>query len=155
LIIDIPGRDTLEINHIIFDYNGTIAEDGKLIEGVKDKINRLANAVDFHVITADTYGTVEKELAGTRCHIINLSTSTQFKSKTDYLHHLGAQNTLSVGNGFNDRELLKQSRLGVALIQAEGVCTETLLNSDIVCLSIMDVFAYIETPNRLKATLRS
>lgn len=32
---DIPGRDDIEIENIEFDYNGTIAVNGKLIEGVK------------------------------------------------------------------------------------------------------------------------
>lgn len=155
MIIDIPGRETLEIQHVIFDYNGTLAIDGQLIDGVKTKINQLTNLVTFHVITADTYGTVAKELDGVNCTLVNLSESTEFTCKTDYLNHLGAEHTLSVGNGFNDKALLKQSRLGIALIQAEGVCTETLLSSDITCLSVMDVFAYLETPNRLKATLRS
>ena len=155
MIIVIPGRETLEIKHVIFDYNGTLAIDGKLINGVKPKINQLAEEVSFHVITADTYGTVTNELDGVNCTLVNLSTSTEFTCKTDYLHHLGAQHTLSVGNGFNDKALLQQSRLGIALIQAEGVCTETLLHSDVICLSIMDVLAYFETPNRLKATLRT
>ena len=155
MIIEIPGREQIEIKHVIFDYNGTIAIDGKLIKDVKAKINQFAETIHFHVITADTYGTVAAELEGVNCTLVNLSSSAQFKRKTDYLNHLGANHTLSVGNGYNDKALLKQSRLGIALIQAEGVCTETLLSSDIVCLSIMDVFAYLETPNRLKATLRS
>ena len=154
MIIEIPGRDTLEIQHIIFDYNGTIALDGKVIEGVAEKISTLSGLIDFHVITADTYGTAEKELEGVPCQVINLSKSTEFKTKTDYLAFLGKEHCLSVGNGFNDKALLKESILGVALIQDEGVCTETLMSSDIVCKSIMDVFSFIEKPNRLKATLR-
>jgi len=154
LIIEIPGRDSLQIKHIIFDYNGTIALDGKVIEGVAEKINALSGLIDFHVITADTYGTAEKELEGVPCQVINLSKSKDFKTKTDYLAFLGKDYCLSVGNGFNDKALLKESLLGVALIQDEGVCTETLMSSDIVCKSIMDVFAFIEKPNRLKATLR-
>lgn len=154
MIIEIPGRNTLDIQHIIFDYNGTIAVDGKLIEGVAEKIQALSMRVDFHVITADTYGTVEKELEGISCQVINLSKSNEFKTKTDYLTFLGKAHCLSVGNGFNDKALLKESALGIALIQEEGVCTETLMLSDIVCKSILDVFSFIEKPNRLKATLR-
>ena len=30
--IDIPGRDSFELKNIVFDYNGTIAIDGKLID---------------------------------------------------------------------------------------------------------------------------
>lgn len=155
MIIEIPGRETLDIRHIIFDYNGTIAIDGKVINGVTAKIQKLAGLVEFHVITADTYGTVEKELEGTQCNVVNLSRSNDFKSKTEYLNFLGAQHCLSVGNGFNDSALLKESKIGIALIQDEGVCVETLMAADIACKSIMDAFAYLETPNRLKATLRA
>ena len=31
ITVAIPGRDTIEIEHIALDYNGTIAADGKLI----------------------------------------------------------------------------------------------------------------------------
>ena len=33
LEIDIPGRGTFGIRHVVCDYNGTIAVDGHLIEG--------------------------------------------------------------------------------------------------------------------------
>lgn len=155
MIIEIPGRQTFDIQHIIFDYNGTIALDGKVMSDVKLKIQQLAGLVNFHVVTADTYGTAERELQGIPCTVINLANSPDFSSKVEYLNFLGSQNTLSVGNGFNDKELLKQSRIGVALIQDEGLCVETLIAADIVCKSVMDVFAYIEKPNRLKATLRA
>ena len=154
MIIEIPGRNTLEIQHIIFDYNGTIALDGKVIEGVAEKIQALSDRIDFHVITADTYGTAEKELEGVPCQVINLSKSNEFKTKTDYLAFLGKEHCLSVGNGFNDKALLKQSILGIALIQDEWCCTETLISPDIVCKSLMYVFSFIEKPNRIKATLR-
>ena len=154
MIIEIPGRHTLDIKHIIFDYNGTIALDGKVIDGVIEKMNQYADVMNFHVVTADTYGTAERELEGANCLVVNLSKSVNYKTKTDYLAHLGKENTLSVGNGFNDSDLLKQSILGVAVIQDEGLCMDALLSADIVCKSVMDVFSYLEKPNRLKATLR-
>ena len=154
LIIDIPDRNTLDIQHIIFDYNGTIALDGKVINGVVDKMNEFSHLVTFHVVTADTYGTAEHELQGANCQVVNLATSLMYKTKTDYLAYLGKDHTLSVGNGFNDSDLLKQSLLGIALIQDEGLCMAALMSADIVCKSVMDVFAYLEKPNRLKATLR-
>ncbi|MEA3406088.1 MAG: ATPase P [Pseudomonadota bacterium] len=154
MIIDIPDRHTLDIKHIIFDYNGTIALDGKVIEGVIEKINHFSAVMNFHVVTADTYGTAERELEGVNCQVVNLSKSENYKTKTDYLAYLGKENTLSVGNGFNDSDLLKQSIVGIALIQDEGLCMDALMSADIVCKSVMDVFSYIEKPNRLKATLR-
>ena len=32
LIYEIPGRGDIEIENIVFDYNGTIAVDGKILE---------------------------------------------------------------------------------------------------------------------------
>jgi hypothetical protein len=41
IIIEIPGYKRLEIKHIVCDYNGTIAVDGKLIGGIRKIINDL------------------------------------------------------------------------------------------------------------------
>jgi len=155
VILEIPGREKIEIKDVVFDYNGTIAIDGQLIEGVAKIINELADVINFHVITADTYGSVEKALANINCKVVKISKEKQNSSKLDYLLSLGKETTLCVGNGKNDQLMLKESVIGIALIQDEGVCVESLLAADIVCKSIMDVFAYFKSPNRIKATLRN
>ena len=153
--VNIPGREELEIQNIVFDYNGTIAIDGKLIEGIKKSINELSNSFKFYVITADTYGRVEKELVDTKCEIIKISKSSQDLSKLEFIKNLGSSTTLSVGNGRNDKLMLKESILGITILQDEGLCTETLLNSDILVKSIFDVFSFLKDENRLIATLRN
>lgn len=40
--IDIPGRETIEIEHVVLDYNGTIALDGQLIAGAAERIRELS-----------------------------------------------------------------------------------------------------------------
>ena len=45
--IDIPGRFTLEIENLVLDYNGTVAEDGKLINGVVERLMKLKDMVSF------------------------------------------------------------------------------------------------------------
>ncbi len=155
MILEIPGREKIEIKNVVFDYNGTIAIDGQLIEGVAELIDELAGDIHFHVITADTYGSAEKALANINCKVVKISEEKQDASKLDYLLKLGRETTLSVGNGKNDQLLLKESVIGIALIQDEGVCVESLLAADIVCKSVMDVFAYFKSPNRIKATLRN
>lgn len=37
LIIEIPGRELLTLSHLVLDYNGTIAEDGEIIEGIRPR----------------------------------------------------------------------------------------------------------------------
>jgi soluble P-type ATPase len=155
MILEIPGRKPIEIENVVFDYNGTVAIDGKLIDGVGEMINELAGDIRFHVITADTFGSVEKELAGVNCRVVKISNDKQDVRKLDYLLGLGKERTLCVGNGRNDTLMLRESAVGIALIQDEGVCVESLLAADIACKSIMDVFAYLKNSNRIKATLRN
>ena len=40
--VDIPGRDRVEIDHLVLDYNGTIALDGNLIPDVPEMMEELA-----------------------------------------------------------------------------------------------------------------
>jgi len=155
MIFEIPGRKPLEIKNVIFDYNGTIAIDGKLIEGVGELINELADKIHFHIVTADTYGSVQKALANINCTVLTIPEKNQDASKRDYLLKLGKETTFCVGNGKNDRLMLQESVIGIVVIQAEGAWVESLLAADIVCTSIMDVFAYFKVPNRLKATVRN
>ena len=155
MIVKIPGKESLEIKNVVFDYNGTVAIDGKLIAGISDIINELSNSFNFYVITADTYGTVKKELENTKCEVIVIPNSQQDISKLEFVKELGLQYTLSVGNGRNDKLMLKETVLGIAILQVEGLCTETLLNSDILVKSIFDVFGFLKDSNRLIATLRN
>ncbi|PVZ68244.1 HAD family hydrolase [Pelagibaculum spongiae] len=150
----IPSRHTLKINHVVFDFNGTLAIDGILVDGVAEKINLLANQVTFHVITADTYGNVAQQLTGINCQLYNLSQNKQFTDKLAYIEHLGTQQCICVGNGFNDREMLQHAGLGIALVQQEGCYMPTLMAADIACHSVLDVFGFLEKPARLLATLR-
>ncbi len=155
MIVKIPGKDTIEIKNIVFDYNGTVAIDGKLIKDVSKNINELSSDFNFYVITADTYGTVEKELENTNCEVITIPKPSQDISKLEFVKKLGLDITLSVGNGRNDKLMLKETILGIGILQEEGICTETLLNSDILVKSIFDVFSYLKDVNRLIATLRN
>ena len=52
--IDVPGRDIIEIEHVVLDYNGTIAFDGQLIEGAAWRIRELCKSAHEYVLTADT-----------------------------------------------------------------------------------------------------
>lgn len=155
MIFEIPGRKTTEIKNIIFDFNGTIAVDGKLIEGVAGLINDLSPNIRFHVITADTFGSVEKELENVNCSIVKIPEENQDKNKRDFLISIGKDKTLCVGNGNNDKLMLKEAAIGIAILLEEGVCVDALFAADIACKSIEDVFAYFKTPDRLKATLRN
>ena len=67
LEIDIPGRGAFGFHHVVCDYNGTIATDGHLIEGVAGRIGEIAEHVQVSVLTADTFGTVRAQAFRLTC----------------------------------------------------------------------------------------
>lgn len=154
ILIDIPGVGQKQICHVVFDYNGTIARDGILIPGVKEGISAFSDQLFFHVITADTFGFVKKQIFGMDCSITIIPEKDQAESKLEFIRKLGPGETLCVGNGANDRLMLKEAAIGIAVLQEEGMAVSALLSSDLVVKDILDVFGFLRTPDRLKATLR-
>ncbi|WP_319466128.1 ATPase P [uncultured Pseudodesulfovibrio sp.] len=152
---DIPGYGLLDVQHIVCDYNGTLAEDGSLLPGVKEIMDRLAEHVTIHVITADTHGSAHSELADCRCSIHIIGDKDQSRDKRDFVRSLGQAQTVAVGNGRNDEGMLAEAALGIVLIQREGAFRASLMTADIVCTSIVDALELFMKPNRLTATLRN
>lgn len=154
--INIPGYKNLEIKNVVFDYNGTIAEDGVLIEGVERLIKELVDrGVKVYILTADTNGTVRKQCSNlpVEIEIFNNESATEYKEKT--VERLGRDYTVSIGNGRNDEKMFKTSILSIGVIEKEGCYVNSLLEADIIVNNILDAIELILNPNRLIATLRS
>jgi soluble P-type ATPase len=71
--IDAPGFGRLALEHLVLDYNGTIALDGKLLPGVAERLFALAGHLQIHVVTADTFGAAAAQLAELPCVVRVLS----------------------------------------------------------------------------------
>jgi soluble P-type ATPase len=152
LSISIPGFGDLQLQYLVLDYNGTLAVDGELIEGVADRLQALAKDLQIHVVTADTFGKAESGLTGLPCELVVLPTEKQDFGKLAYVRRLGQQHTVCIGNG---RLMLKEAALAVAVIQQEGAAAETLLAADVVCPDIRSALSLLSHPLRLTATLRA
>ena len=74
--------------------------------------------------------------------------------KAEFVRWLGAEHTVTVGNGANDAEMLDVSRVGICVIGREGTAAAALCSADIVTTSIEDALDLLERPSRLVATLR-
>jgi soluble P-type ATPase len=155
LRIDIPGGPSLNLAHLVLDYNGTLAVDGSLAEGVAARLQALAAHLQIHVITADTFGSVQREVAALPCQMVVIGREDQAGEKLKYIQGLGIEQTVCVGNGVNDRLMLQAAALGIAVIQAEGAAGVTLQAADVVTTSIADALDLLLRPLRLTATLRS
>jgi len=155
LQIDIPDFGFLQLSSLVMDYNGTLACDGLLLDGVKEKINFLAEKMQIYVITADTFGKAEEQLAGVNCQLHIAPKENQAEAKLDFIKKLDAKKTVAIGNGRNDNLMLKNAVLGIAVLQKEGVASATFLVADLVCANILDALDLFVYPLRLVATLRS
>lgn len=154
LSIQVPGFGALTLEHLVLDYNGTLAVDGALLPGVKDALNILSDQLAIHVVTADTFGRAADGLEGINCHLSVLDPGHQDQAKVDFVMRLGADRTVCIGNGRNDALMLAASALGIAVILAEGASTVSLKAADIVCTDIVSALELLMHPLRLSATLR-
>ena len=62
---------------------------------------------------------------------------------------------VAAGNGRNDRLMLKDSALGIVVIQTEGTAVEALSAADLVVPGILEALDLLLHRRRLKATLRT
>jgi soluble P-type ATPase len=153
--INIPGFKELRLTHLVLDYNGTIAAHGRLIPGVPEKLAVLAPRLAIHILTADTFGTVREQVAPLPARLIVIPPGDQARAKYEYVRQLGAELTVAVGNGRNDRLMLQEAALGIALLQAEGAAAEALMAADVVAPDILAALDLLLSPDGLIATLRS
>jgi soluble P-type ATPase len=155
LEIDVPGYKQLQLSELVLDYNGTLACGGHPLEGIKDLLNALSDKLHVHVLTADTFGKVKKELSDVKCRIIIIPHGDQDIRKLDFIKELGPEKTVCIGNGRNDRLMLKEAALGIAVIQKEAAAVETVMAADVVAPDISAALGLLSNPLRLVATLRS
>ena len=152
LTLNIPGRNVLELNHLVLDFNGSIAFDGMLLPGVAEKIQFVSEQLAVHVITADTNGSVKKECMGMPVSVKILSSEDHTAEKGEFVRNLAG--TICIGNGANDAAMFEACDIAIAVIGGEGCAVSTLKKSDIIVKNAVDAVDLLLHPNRMIATLR-
>jgi len=153
--ISIPGDGSLRLSYLVMDYNGTLACNGVLLEGVAERLTELARHLSLYVLTADTFGTARAVLADLPCTVHILPQVGQDHAKMAFVTQLGRGETVCIGNGRNDKLMLQAAALGIAIVGPEGAATDAVLAADIVAPSIQVALDLLLHPLRLVATLRS
>lgn len=152
--VTIPGRGTLRIEHLVTDVNGTLAVDGQLIDGVARQIITLCDRLQIHMLTADTHGKqqeIDRQL-NLQAHIIQKGHEAE--QKAEFVHSLGADTVIAIGQGANDAAMLKAAGIGIAVISQEGLAIKTLNAADLLMPDTPAALALLENPVRLIASLR-
>ena len=153
-MIEIPNFKTLNIQHIVCDYNGTIAKDGMVLPEIKALFEDLSKIYTLHVITADTFGSVHAELDGYEVNIKVLSTDYHTEEKAAYISQLGKDACVAFGNGNNDASMLSSAAVGIAVMGDEGCAKDALMGSDVICKNIGEALTLVLQSKRMIATLR-
>jgi P-type E1-E2 ATPase len=153
--VAIPGDGKLRLSFLVLDYNGTLACNGILLDGVAERLVALSKNLSIHVVTADTFGTVKAALKCLPLTVRVLPQTGQNHAKMAYVSQLGRNETVCIGNGRNDRLMLQAAALGIAVVGPEGAAIDALQASDVVTTSIQSALDLLLNPLRLVATLRS
>lgn len=149
----------LELRYLVSDFTGTISVDGEIQPGVATRIRELAGkGVKIYYMTADTHGKVNEALAG--LPVVDIVKVDVGEDKPKRMRELNPNmhRTVVMGNGHNDIEMFKMARLGIAVMEGEGLAGD-LLGLAIECgwpvvRSACDGLDLLLHPKRLQATLR-
>jgi soluble P-type ATPase len=154
ITIDIPGFGRVEIEHLVSDFTGTLSENGHLHKDIKERLIKVSEQITVHILTADTFGTAKKELEGLNCSVHILEGARHDLQKEKYVEHIGKERVFALGNGNNDRKMLKAARVGVVVCLKEGCSVDALSGADIFVTSPCDALDLLLETRTMKATLR-
>ena len=154
LQINIPGVGNLQLFDLIVDFNGTLALDGILIEGVAERLITLSKHLTIHVVTGDSHGTAKKQLENMPCKVVIVPAENQTQAKLEYLKKLDLQGMVAIGNGFNDHQIVEIAKIGIIVIGEEGAATKSIFTADVVVHHIFNALDLLIFSTKLVATLR-
>ncbi|MFZ5466024.1 MAG: HAD family hydrolase [Pseudomonadota bacterium] len=153
LRFDLPDQPPLELHHLVLDFNGTLALRGAVVADVAERLRALAQRLELHCVTGDTFGTARASLEELPVSLHVLPATGQSVAKRDFLAGLEG-GTAAIGNGWNDRLMLERATLGLAVLMNEGAAGATLMAARAVFPSILDALDALLVPGRMVAVLR-
>jgi P-type E1-E2 ATPase len=152
--LNIPGRDNIQLEHLVCDVNGTLAVDGQLLEGLARSLMSLRDRLELHLLTADTHGRQEVIDQQLNLKAFRIQPGNEGEQKAAYVRRLGAEHVVAIGQGANDAKMLQEAQLGICVFSVEGTAVEALTAADLVVNHILDAIHLLENPLRIVATLR-
>jgi P-type E1-E2 ATPase len=155
LSLEIPGFGKVDIKSLVMDLNGTLGLEGAPDEGTIERLRGLSETLELIVLTADTHGRAKDLPTDFGMRVERLSPGHEDEQKEAFVRKIGADTTLTLGNGNNDVRMLKAARIGICVIGGEGVAVPAMLNANIVVHNIHHALDLLLKPKRLLATLRS
>jgi P-type E1-E2 ATPase len=152
--LNIPGMGTFQLDQLVCDVNGTLAVDGKLLDGVAERLANLRDRLAIHLVTADTHGRQREIDQQLNLSAVRLQPGGEAEQKAAYVTKLGAERVIAIGQGANDAIMLQTAALGICILSPEGTAVAALQAAKLVTANIFSALDLIENPVRIVATLR-
>jgi soluble P-type ATPase len=151
--IERPGQEPLEIQFILIDFEGTLAQDQRIHPKAKDKINLLSKRAKIYVLTKGDKEFLDEAFRKVDVEPFYSKEGETTQQKLDFLRQLGANKTVAIGNGADDAPMIEEAGFGICVAGKEGASGETIRKADLVVSNIIDALDFLLKPLRQKATL--
>ncbi len=149
--LEIQKEMVISFHNLVLDYNGTLAHDGILLPGVRERLTTLACSIRITVLTADTFVMAEQQLEGIPIQVHVVRNGLE---KLSHIMQIVPEPFITIGNGRNDVPMMEKAGLRIAVVGPEGVAVELLQAADIVVTDINRALDLLINPLQVKATLR-
>jgi soluble P-type ATPase len=153
ITIQRPGKESLEIEFILVDFEGTLAQDRRVHPKAKDKINLLSKRTKIYILTKGEKEVTEGLLRKVKAERVYLTEREGSLQKLELLKRLGEQRTIAIGSGMDDALMMEAAGLSICVIGKEGAAGEALSKADVIVTDIIDALDFLLKPLRQKTTL--
>lgn len=153
ILIERPGQEALQIDHLLIDFEGTLAMDRRVHPKAKDKINLLSKRLKIYIFAKEEKERVEEVLRRVRAEIVFLNQGDSSKQKLEFLNSLGGFRTAVIGNGVDDLPMLKEAALGMVILGKEGTSGALIQVANLIFTNVIDALDFLLKPLRQRATL--
>ena len=149
---EIPGNKVLELETIILDLNGTLTEHGKLVNGVRKRIQKLKKkGFAIYIFSGNRRKNVD---AIARKLGLEFTETKNSKAKEKEIRMLKPKKCVAIGNSRIDVGMFKKSGLRIATLQAEGIHTGIIKYVDIIVPSINDALDLLLEEDSFASSMR-
>jgi len=152
MLINGPNNEIIDIENIVVDLNGTLANYGIVSNKTKALIKKLKE-LDYRIIliSGDIRGNasvIAKDLG------IELLLGENSNLKAKQIKMFNPQKTAAIGNARIDIGTFLNAKLSIATLQQEGIHTDIIKYVDIIVPSIEDALNIFIDTKALEGTLR-
>jgi len=153
IAIHTQGREPVEIEFMLIDFEGTLASHRRVHPKAKDKINLLSKRTKIYILTRGEKEVVTEVLKKVKAEVVYLTEGGASEKKLDLLRQLGPTKTVAFGNGVDDAQMIEEAGLSICIMSNEGTSVEAMIKADLIFTNILDALDFLLKPLRQKATL--